>query len=55
MEGDVVVSQDLFTYQYQGEDESGRLRGEHISTGLRPKFFDRAEQYGLGRALSECM
>jgi pilus assembly protein CpaF len=55
MEGDVVVTQDLFTYQYQGEDESGRLRGEHVSTGLRPKFFDRADQYGLGRALSECM
>jgi pilus assembly protein CpaF len=55
MEGDVIVSQDLYTYQYQGEDESGRLRGEHISTGLRPKFFERAEYYGLARALSECM
>jgi pilus assembly protein CpaF len=55
MEGDVVVTQDLYTFQYQGEDDSGRLRGEHISTGLRPKFYDRAEQYGLGRALSECI
>jgi pilus assembly protein CpaF len=55
MEGDVIVSQDLFTYQYQGEDESGRLRGEHVSTGLRPKFFERAEYYGLARALSECL
>lgn len=55
MEGDVVVSQDIFTYQYQGEDEGGRLRGEHVSTGLRPKFFERAEYYGLGRSLAECL
>jgi pilus assembly protein CpaF len=55
MEGDVIVSQDLFTYQYQGEDDTGRLRGEHVSTGLRPKFHERAEYYGLGRALSECL
>ncbi len=55
MEGDVVVSQDLYTFQYQGEDEGGRLRGEHVSTGLRPKFFERAEYYGLGRALAECL
>ncbi len=55
MEGDIIVSQDLFTFQYQGEEETGRLRGEHVSTGLRPKFFDRAEYYGLGRALAECL
>jgi pilus assembly protein CpaF len=55
MEGDVVVSQDLYLYKYNGEDDSGNLRGEYESTGLRPKFFDRAEYYGLGRALMECM
>jgi pilus assembly protein CpaF len=55
MESDVVVTQDLYLYKYNGEDESGILRGEHESTGLRPKFYDRAEYYGLGRALMECM
>ncbi len=55
MEGDVVVTQDLYTYQYSGEDDKGRLRGEFVSTGLRPHFYDRAEYYGLGRALMECM
>jgi len=55
MEGDIITMQDLYTYQYHGEDESGQLRGEHVSTGLRPAFYDRAEYYGLGRALMECM
>ena len=55
MEGDVITMQDLYTYQYHGEDESGQLKGEHVSTGLRPAFYDRAEYYGLGRALMECM
>jgi pilus assembly protein CpaF len=55
MEGDVVVSQDLYLYKYNGEDDAGNLRGDYESTGLRPKFFERAEYYGLGRALMECM
>jgi len=55
MEGDVITMQDLYTYKYHGEDESGQLRGEHVSSGLRPAFYERAEYYGLGRALMECM
>jgi pilus assembly protein CpaF len=55
MEGDVITMQDLYTYKYQGEDENGQLRGEHVSSGLRPAFYERAEYYGLGRALMECM
>jgi pilus assembly protein CpaF len=55
MEGDVIVTQDLYTYQYQGEGEDGKLRGEFLSSGLRPYFMERAEYFGLGRALMECM
>jgi pilus assembly protein CpaF len=55
MEGDVVVTQDLYTYQYMGEDEHGKLKGDFVSSGLRPNFYDRAEYYGLGRQLMECM
>jgi pilus assembly protein CpaF len=55
MEGDVVVTQDLYTYQYNGEDETGKLKGDFVSSGLRPHFYDRAEYYGLGRALMDCM
>ncbi len=55
MEGDVITTQDLFTYKFTGEDENGKLTGEFISTGVRPHFMTKAEYYGLGRALMEAM
>jgi len=55
MEGDVITMQDLFLYRYSGEDETGKLKGDYISTGLRPNCYERAEYFGLGRALMECM
>ena len=55
MEGDVITTQDLYTFQFTGEDETGRLKGDFVSSGLRPAFYDRAEYYGLGRALMDCL
>ncbi len=47
MEGDVVITQDLFVYEILGEDAQGKLLGRHRSTGIgRPKFWDRARMYG---------
>ena len=51
MEGDVVTMQDLFVYEVTGEDRNGRLIGRHKSTGLRPKFYDRARYFGKEREL----
>ena len=34
MEEDVITMQDLFWYEFQGEDKGGRLLGEFKSTGL---------------------
>lgn len=55
MEGDVITTQDLFTYKFTGEDENGQLVGEYISSGVRPHFMERADYYGLGRALMMAM
>jgi len=55
MEGDVIVTQDLFTFEFQGEDENGKLLGEFKSTGLRPHFIHQAAYYGLDKALLEAM
>jgi len=55
MEGEVVTTQDLFTFHYKGEDENGRLFGEFNSSGLRPNFSTKAEYFGLDRALMEAM
>jgi pilus assembly protein CpaF len=47
MEGDVIITQDIFTYEILGEDANGNLMGRHKSTGIgRPKFWDRARYYG---------
>ncbi len=55
MEGDVITTQDLFKFEFTGEDESGRLVGHFHSTGVRPHFLTKAEYFGLDRALMEAM
>ncbi len=55
MEGDVITTQDLFTFRFQGEGERGRLRGAFEPTGLPPHFLQKAEYYGLDRALNEAI
>jgi pilus assembly protein CpaF len=47
LEGDVIITQDLFVYDIIGEDAQGKLKGKHRSTGIgRPRFWDRARYYG---------
>ena len=55
MEGEIITTQDLFNFEFTGEDASGNLTGDYKSSGLRPKFMDKAEYFGLGRALMEAM
>lgn len=51
MEGDVIILQDLFKYEFEGEDEDGNLVGTFRGTGLRPHFLQQAAYYGLDKAL----
>jgi pilus assembly protein CpaF len=53
MEGEVIITQDLYTYVFQGEDEHGKLIGEFKSSGLRPNFTRQAAYFGLDKALLE--
>jgi pilus assembly protein CpaF len=53
MEGDVITTQELFAFQFQGETTDGKLRGVFQSSGVRPYFLPRAEYYGLDRPLLE--
>ncbi|SFU83000.1 pilus assembly protein CpaF [Methylobacterium sp. 174MFSha1.1] len=56
MEGDVIITQDLFVYDVVGEDQNGKLIGRHRSTGIgRPRFWDRARYYGEDRALAAAL
>ena len=56
MEGDVVITQDLFVYDMVGEDANGRIIGRHRSTGIgRPAFWDRARYYGEEQRLAAAL
>ena len=55
MEGEVVITQDLFTYEFKGEAQDGKLAGAFKSSGLRPHFLSRAAYYGLDKVLMEAM
>lgn len=55
MEGDVIITQDLFTYEFKGEGPEGRLNGAFKSSGLRPHFLSRAAYYGLDKVLMEAI
>jgi pilus assembly protein CpaF len=55
MEGEVVTMQDLFVLDVEGEDEKGKLITRHRSTGMRPKFYDKARQYGVEKLVLEAM
>jgi pilus assembly protein CpaF len=55
MEGEVVTTQDLFKFVFDGENSDGSLRGRFECTGLRPNFLPRAEYFGLGARLLEAM
>jgi len=55
MEGDVLTMQELFTYEYDGEDENGKIIGHHQSSNLRPAFLDRAAYFKKDKELMEAM
>lgn len=55
MEGEVIVTQDLFTFEFVGEDDDGKLIGKFKSTKVRPKCLAQAAYFGLDQALLEAM
>ncbi|MFT0533428.1 ATPase, T2SS/T4P/T4SS family [Castellaniella hirudinis] len=55
MEGEVIVTQDLFRFNYDASTYDENVRGTYDSTGLRPLFADRARYFGMETALIEAM
>jgi len=47
MEQDTVVMQDIYKFEKQGLDETGRAYGKFIATGVRPTFMSRLEAAGV--------
>ena len=52
-EGPQITTQDLYKFQLKGEGTDGSLDGEYVSSGFAPKMCEKAEQFGLRRALME--
>jgi pilus assembly protein CpaF len=56
LEGDVIITQDLFVFDIVGEDSKGDIIGKHRSTGIgRPHFWDRARYYGEEKRLAAAL
>jgi pilus assembly protein CpaF len=56
MEGEVIITQDLMTYEILGEDASGKLIGRHRATGIgRPRFWERARYFGEEQRLAAAL
>jgi septum site-determining protein MinD len=46
MQGDVVILQDIFTYQQKGFGKDGKIKGEYQASGFIPKFIETLEKKG---------
>jgi pilus assembly protein CpaF len=56
MEGEVIITQDIFVYDMMGEDAQGNIIGKHRATGIgRPRFWDRARYYGEEQRLAAAL
>jgi len=48
MESDIILLQEAFSFDYSaGVDETGRLRGHAVPTGVRPRFAERLGDLGI--------
>jgi pilus assembly protein CpaF len=55
MEGDVVITQDLFAFRFNAGGYEDQVRGTFESSSLRPAFAQRAAYYGLEEQLIGAM
>jgi pilus assembly protein CpaF len=51
MEGEIVSTRDIFTFQFQGENRDGQIEGTFEPSRLRPDLAAKAAQYGLEKRL----
>jgi pilus assembly protein CpaF len=53
MEGEVIVTQELFKFEYLDESADGKIIGEYRSMGLRPYTLEKAKQFGFDQPYLE--
>ena len=47
MQGDVIVTQDLFEFRQTGVDADGRVTGTYSATGNTPTFLEALKEQGI--------
>lgn len=47
LEGDVISMQEIYKFERRGVDANDNVIGRHIPTGIRPRFAQRAREYGF--------
>jgi len=47
MEGEVITMQEIFAFKQTGVGSSGEVEGYFQATGVRPKFMDRLQAFGV--------
>jgi pilus assembly protein CpaF len=52
MEGEVITMQEIFHFERQGVDPEGRVKGEIVPTGLRPRFAEKLRVAGIELPMS---
>jgi len=55
MEGDVIITQDLFRFQFNANSYGDEVKGSFDSSHVRPVFAPRAAYYGMEGNLLEVM
>ena len=51
MEGDVISTHDVFTFEIKGDNRDAQVKGKFETTKMRPKLAERAAYFGLERQL----
>jgi pilus assembly protein CpaF len=46
MEQEVISLQEIFVFDRHGLTEDGKVQGQYVSTGIRPRFAERCKLYG---------
>jgi pilus assembly protein CpaF len=47
MEGSVITMQEIFLFQQRGTGEDGKVLGEFVATGVRPRVLEKIARYGI--------
>ena len=53
MEGEIIITQELFRFDFLEEGDDGRILGDYHTAGLRPYTLEKARHFGFDAAYLE--